>query len=98
MGPRSSLTLSTAAVLATGAFGWVWARPLAGPYWPGASVAAAALAALLTAFWRSRAGAARRREAALTAYAEREIAKAAEVARRRPLVNRPHLRRGRPVR
>jgi hypothetical protein len=60
-----------------GVLGWFWFRPVAGPDWQGALASAAvALAVLLVIVWRSRARAARRWQAALAIYAEREIAKA----------------------
>ena len=59
----------------TGILGWF--GPVTGPDWLGTAFAAAgALAVLVLTVWRSRARADRQWKAALTTYAEREIAKA----------------------
>jgi hypothetical protein len=65
-----------AAVLAAGVLGGLWLRPAEGSAWPALLTAAAlAAAAILGVVWLSRARAARRLNAALDAYAEREIAR-----------------------
>jgi hypothetical protein len=71
--PWRPIVTGFAAVLVAGGIAW----SLFIPDWRGAlAVAAVAAAVLVAATWRSRARAARKWEAALAIYAEREIAKA----------------------
>ncbi|SRR6266536_81229 len=70
-------TFCAAAVVGAGMVGALWFRPVDGRGRQALLAAAAlALTAVLGVVWQSRARAARRWEAALDAYAEREIARA----------------------